>query len=109
MPNEISHSYQLNRLIAVLEFVGWYFFYLYKMSNRIFCKQAVETLISSAASVCPWLIFSARNMSWGPRNPCFTKFSVISFLEMACNQRYPTNIKNSKTQSTRLIRYILTV
>ena len=27
-----------------------------------------------------WLLFSVRDMSWGLRNPCFTKFSVVSFL-----------------------------
>ena len=27
-----------------------------------------------------WLLFSVRDMSWGIRNPCFTKFSVVSFL-----------------------------
>ena len=50
-----------------------------------------------------WLLISVRSMSWGLRNPCFTKFSVVSFLLMACNQRYPTNIENSSTQNTRLI------
>ena len=27
-----------------------------------------------------WLLFSIRDMSGGLRNPCFTKFSVVSFL-----------------------------
>ena len=27
-----------------------------------------------------WLLFSVRDMSGGPRNPCFTKFSVVNFL-----------------------------
>ena len=27
-----------------------------------------------------WLLFSVRDMSWGLGNPCFTKFSVVSFL-----------------------------
>ena len=27
-----------------------------------------------------WLLFSVRVMSWGLRNPCFTKFSVVNFL-----------------------------
>ena len=27
-----------------------------------------------------WLLFSVRDMSWGLRNPCFTKFSVVNFL-----------------------------
>ena len=27
-----------------------------------------------------WLLFLVRDMSWGLRNPCFTKFSVVSFL-----------------------------
>ena len=27
-----------------------------------------------------WLLFSVRDMSWGLRNPRFTKFSVVSFL-----------------------------
>ena len=27
-----------------------------------------------------WLLFSVRDMSWGLRNPSFTKFSVVSFL-----------------------------
>ena len=27
-----------------------------------------------------WLLFSVRDMSWGLRNPCFTKFTVVSFL-----------------------------
>ena len=27
-----------------------------------------------------WLLFLVREMSWGPGNPCFTKFSVVSFL-----------------------------
>ena len=26
------------------------------------------------------LLFSVMDMSWGIRNPCFTKFSVVSFL-----------------------------
>ena len=56
-----------------------------------------------------WLIFSVRDMSWGHENPCFTKFSVVSFLEMACNQRYPTNIENSSTQNTRLIGHFTKV
>ena len=56
-----------------------------------------------------WLLFSVRDMSWGLRNPCFTKFSVVSFLKMACNQRYPTNIENSSTQNTRLIGYFTKV
>ena len=50
-----------------------------------------------------WLLFSVRDMSGGLRNPCFTKFSVVNFLLIACNQRYPTNIENSSTQNTRLI------
>ena len=27
-----------------------------------------------------WLQFSVRDVSWGLRNTCFTKFSVVSFL-----------------------------
>ena len=27
-----------------------------------------------------WLLFSVRDMSWGLRNPCFTKFCVVNFL-----------------------------
>ena len=27
-----------------------------------------------------WLLFSVRDMSWGLRTPCFTKFSVVSSL-----------------------------
>ena len=27
-----------------------------------------------------WFLFSVRDMSWGLRNPCFTKFSVANFL-----------------------------
>ena len=27
-----------------------------------------------------WSLFSARDMSWGLGNPCFTKFSVFNFL-----------------------------
>ena len=27
-----------------------------------------------------WLLFSVRDMLWGHRNPCFTKFSVVIFL-----------------------------
>ena len=27
-----------------------------------------------------WLLFSVRDMSWGLRNACFTKFSVVKFL-----------------------------
>ena len=30
-----------------------------------------------------WLLFSVRDMSWGLRNPCFSKFSVVSLLKMA--------------------------
>ena len=56
-----------------------------------------------------WLLFSVGHMSWGLRNPCFTKFSVVSFLLMACNQRFPTNIENSSTQNTRLIGYFTKV
>ena len=56
-----------------------------------------------------WLLFSVRDMSWGLRNPCFTKFFVVNFLQMACNQRYPTNIENSSTQNTRLIIYFIIV
>ena len=56
-----------------------------------------------------WLLFSVRGMSLGLGNPYFTKFSVVSFLKMACNQRYPTNIENSSTQNTRLIGYIAKV
>ena len=48
-------------------------------------------------------------MSWGFKNPCFTKFSVINFLNMACNQRYPTNIENSRALNTRLIVYFAKV
>ena len=56
-----------------------------------------------------WLLFSVRGMSGGLRNPCFTKFSVVNFLQMACNHRYPTNIENSSTQNTRLIIYFIIV
>ena len=56
-----------------------------------------------------WLLFSVGDMSWGLRNPCFTKFSMVSFLLMACNQRYPTNIENCSTQNTRLIGYFTKV
>ena len=56
-----------------------------------------------------WLLFSVRDMSWGLGNPCFTKFSVVSFLYMACNQRYPTNIENGSIQNTRLIKYFTKV
>ena len=27
-----------------------------------------------------WLLLSVRDTSWGLRNPCFTKISVVSFL-----------------------------
>ena len=58
-----------------------------------------------------WLLLSVRDMSWGLRTHvlCFTKCSVVSFLLMACNQRYPTNIENSSTQNTRLIGYFTKV
>ena len=56
-----------------------------------------------------WLLFSVRDMSGGLRNPCFTTFSVVNFLYTACNQRYPTNIENSSTQNTRLIKYFIIV
>ena len=50
------------------------------------------------------LLFSVRNMSWGIRNSCLTKFSSVSFLQMVYNQCYP-NIGNSSTHDTRLIGY----
>ena len=56
-----------------------------------------------------WLLFSVRDMSGGLRNPCFTKFSVVNFLIMACNQRYPTSIENSSAQNTRQIIYFIIV
>ena len=56
-----------------------------------------------------WLLFSVRDMSGGLRNPCFTKFSVVNFLYMACNQRYPTNIENSSTQNIRQIIFFIIV
>ena len=56
-----------------------------------------------------WLLFSVRDMSGGLRNPCLTKFSVVNFLLMVCNQRYPTNIENSSTQNTRLMIYFIIV
>ena len=55
------------------------------------------------------LLFSVRDMSGGLRNPCFTKFSVVNFLEMACNHHYPTNIENSSTQNKRLFIYLIIV
>ena len=27
-----------------------------------------------------WLLFAVRDMSWSLINPCFTKFSMVSFL-----------------------------
>ena len=39
----------------------------------------------------------------------FTKFSVVNFLLMACNQRYPTRIENNSTQNTRQIIYFIIV
>ena len=27
-----------------------------------------------------WLLFSVKDMSWGLRNPCFSKFSLVSRL-----------------------------
>ena len=46
-----------------------------------------------------WLLFSGRDRSWVLVNSCFTKFAMVSFLSMACNQRYPTNIENTSTQN----------
>ena len=54
-----------------------------------------------------WLLFPERDMSGGLRNPCFTKFSVVRFLYIACNHRYPTNIENSSILNTRLIIYFI--
>ena len=36
--------------------------------------------------------------SCGLRNQRFTKFSLVSRLQMACNQCYPTNFENSNTK-----------
>ena len=43
-PNVISHYHKLDQSISVLRVVRLYFSFL-SNSNRIFCKQTVETLI----------------------------------------------------------------
>ena len=43
---------------------------------------AKSQILSSVASPGrkTWSLFSVRDMSWGLRYPCFTKFSVVNFL-----------------------------
>ena len=59
-PNTISHK--TSGLGAKLIYMGYFASLLHPPGRKT------------------WLPFSVRDMSWGLRNPCFTKFSVVSFL-----------------------------
>ena len=41
-----------------------------------------------------WLLSRVRDMSWKLGNPCCTKLSVVNFLYIACDVRYPNNFIN---------------
>ena len=59
-----------------------YYWLVFKNVNEIYGVGAKSQILSSVAPPGrkTWLLFSGRDMSWGHRNPCFTKFSVDSFL-----------------------------
>ena len=50
-----------------------------------YTKCGLGAKSQNLSSVAPpgrktWLLFSVRDLSWGHRNPCFTQFSVVTFL-----------------------------
>ena len=57
----------------------------YKTCTHGYKIDSVGTKSQILSSVAPpgrktWSLFSVRDTSWGHGNPCFTKFSVVSFL-----------------------------
>ena len=51
-----------------------------------------------------WLLFTVRDMCWGLRNPCFSKFSLVNRLLKAYNQCYTKYIKiANKKDKTNMI------
>ena len=79
-----------------------------KMRNSVGAKSQISSSVASPGRKI-WPLFSVRGMSWGLGNPRFTKFSVVNFLQMACNQRYPTKIENGSIQNRKLINYLTKV
>ena len=46
---------------------------LYEIEDNVFIDNNVP---QPQGEEKPWLLFPVRAMSWGLRNPCFTKFSM---------------------------------
>ena len=62
-----------------MQYRFYFIFNIYRLGAKLIYVGYFASLLYPPGRET-WLLFSVRDMSWGLRNPRFTKFSVVSFL-----------------------------